>query len=108
MYQCSNLGRVKRIVGFHYRKERILKLDKTKRGYLQVHLYKKGKMKCKLIHRLVFETFYRRLLPNEDCHHLNGVKDCNLSTNLVAKDEREHTRDHNIGNKNHLGHKHSE
>ena len=47
------------------------------------------------VHRLVFEAFYRRLLPNEDCHHINSIRDCNLSTNLVARIESIHVAEHN-------------
>lgn len=103
LYQCSNWGRVKSF----YKGGRILKPNK--RGdYWEVGLYKKGqKTEWVTIHRLVFETFFRRLLPNEDCHHINEDKNCNISTNLVARDSYIHLRDHNIGNQKCKGKKFS-
>lgn len=57
LYQVSDMGRVKSL---KFGKERILKSIKTKNGYLQVDLSKKGKTKKYLIHRLVAQAF----LPN--------------------------------------------
>lgn len=92
LYQVSNLGRVRSLI-----RNIIIKQDVLRNGYIMIHLYKN---KCKhniLLHRLVFETFYRRLLPNEDCHHINQMKECNISTNLVAKDSVEHNSYHHKG-----------
>ena len=95
LYQVSNLGRVKRL--FKNGKEKIKKGTITN-GYVQVTLHKRG---CKrifpFVHRLVFEAFYRRLLPNEDCHHLNEVRNCNICTNLVAIDHSLHETKHKKG-----------
>ena len=83
-YEVSNFGRVR------YKKtQRLLALCTLKSGYVRVHF--------DYVHRLVFEAFYRRLLPNEHCHHLNRMKNCNISTNLVAKDKRLHIAEHNTG-----------
>lgn len=56
LYQVSNFGRVKRLAGKGCRQERILK-PQNKNGYLRIHLYKEGKMKNFLIHRLVGMAF---------------------------------------------------
>lgn len=95
IYQVSNFSRVKHLVGFGCRKERILKQTYDDDGYFRVLLKKRGqKPKSKKVHRLVFEAFYRRLLPNEDCHHINKNTKCNISTNLVARDHSLHTKEH--------------
>lgn len=108
LYQASNFGRVKSLNYKRTGKERILVPFKDGRGYLQVTLCKKGqKNKNMKIHKLVFETFYRRLLPNEECHHINHDVECNISTNLVARDAFLHNSEHKKNNKNFLGHHHS-
>lgn len=94
LYQVSNLGRVK---SFHWNRETILS-GKKNDGYIQVVLCKKGeKTIYPFLHDLVFEAFYRRLLPNEDVHHINQVRDCNVSTNLVAIDKAFHVQNHQKG-----------
>jgi hypothetical protein len=46
-------------------------------------------------HRVVWEQANGRLLlPTEDVHHVNGVKDDNRPENLVALTRREHLRSH--------------
>lgn len=74
---------------------RWMKSGKTHEGHLQIHLDDN----YHLVHRLVFETFYRRLLPNEVVHHLNQEKNCNLVTNLVAWDDFRHRQFHHKGKK---------
>lgn len=99
LYKVSNFGNVKSLNYRHTGKEQLLKQVKDQDGYFKVKLFKHGqKPKMCTVHRLVFESFYRRLLPNEDCHHLNQEKSCNVSTNLVAKDDSLHEREHMLGN----------
>lgn len=57
LYEVSNWGRVKRLAGKGCRQERILKPQKRNNGYLAVILYKEGKMKSFLVHRLVGIAF---------------------------------------------------
>ena len=71
-YEVSNLGRVKSIRG---NREIIMK-QQIENGYCFVAFKFKRNGKWgygykKAVNRLVFEAFYRRLLLNEDCHHLN-------------------------------------
>lgn len=99
LYQVSNWGRAKSLNYRRTGKEQILKLRKVGGGYYQVTLRKNNKDHQLFIHRLVFEAFYRKLLPNEDCHHINKNRDCNISTNLVARDESEHESGHHRGKK---------
>ncbi len=54
LYQVSNWGRVKSL---KYGKERILKSGKNTSSYLIVRLWKDGKQKCFLVHRLVGMAF---------------------------------------------------
>lgn len=78
-YQVSNLGRVK-----NKRSGRILKLNKTGRGYLSVvvSLGSSKKTKCIRVHRAVAELF----IPNPNnlpqVNHINGDKTCNEYWNL--------------------------
>lgn len=95
-YEVSNLGRVRR-----KKNKRIRKLTKVN-DYNTIRFTDKNPVG---VHRLVFEAFYRRLLPNEDCHHINGIRDCNIWTNLVAKDKSIHLHDHKIGVKQTEEHK---
>ena len=106
LYQVSNLGRVRRF--YKNGKIRIRKNVKVK-NYLQISLTKKGcKTSHPLVHVLVFETFCRRLLPNEDVHHVDGCTTNNVLSNLVAKDSIIHRRAHKMGNKWNVGKKHSQ
>ena len=94
LYQVSNIGRVKSLkriiinsVGRRKTvKERILKQQKVKEGYLHVSLCKNGKVKQLNVHRLVAQTFitipeYLKDIPIEklDVGHLktlsNGLED---------------------------------
>ena len=98
LYQVSNLGRVK---SKRNGKEVIMK-QQIENGYCFVafKFKKNGKWSNgskKSVNRLVFEAFYRRLLPNEDCHHLNSIRNDNRPENLVAKDKSLHVREHNLG-----------
>ncbi len=62
LYQVSNLGRVKSLGNSKTRKEKILKPQTTRYGYLQVQLWKNGKAKFHTVHRLVALAF----IPNPD------------------------------------------
>ena len=84
-YQVSNFGRVKSI---KFGKERILKTFKNKDGYFFVVLYKNGKKKIHLVHRLVVDAFLE--IP-EELKHLKGTrylqvnhKDENKQNNVVS------------------------
>lgn len=92
LYRVSSQGRVMSLI-----RNLIIKQDVLQNGYIMVHLYKNKRRHDILLHRLVFETFYRRLLPNEDCHHINEMKECNISVNLVARDGAEHNSFHHKG-----------
>ena len=76
LYEVSDQGRVRSL---KFGKERILKPVRTPKGYLQVSLYKNGKMKPIRIHRLVAQTF----IPNPDNLPEVNHKDENKENNSV-------------------------
>ena len=82
LYEVSNLGRVKSLNYNHTGKERILKPGKVGNGYLQVGLWKNGKEKRFLVHRLVAIAF----LPNPEglpeVNHRNEDKTNNVVSNI--------------------------
>ena len=90
-YQVSNLGRVKSLERIIIKKngvkqtirERILKIQTDKDGYLQVSLYKgSGKMKTFKVHRLVCEAFHENP-ENKPCvNHIDEDKTNNTVGNL--------------------------
>lgn len=82
LYQVSNLGNVKSLNYRKTGKEKILKSAK-KSGYPFVVLYKDGKVKQTLIHRLVASAF----IPNTDnkpcIDHINTNRTDNRVENLM-------------------------
>ena len=79
LYKVSNIGRVKSL---KYGKERILKGSKDSNGYLQVSLYKEGKMKTYRVHRLVAEVFLENPENLPEVNHLSEDKTDNSLENL--------------------------
>lgn len=81
-YQVSNLGNVKSLNYGRTGKEKILQPSIKKNGYLMVKLWKDGKLKQYLIHRLVAKAF----IPNPNgypcVNHKNELKTDNRATNL--------------------------
>ena len=81
LYEISNFGRVKSLNYHRTGVEKIMRPHKAN-GYLRVNLYKDGKIKHFLIHRLVAEAF----LPNpeglEQVNHRDEVKTNNCVENL--------------------------
>lgn len=94
-HEVSNIGRVR-----NKKTKRILKLQKVD-GYLTVKL--KYNESPQRVHRLVFEAFYRRLLPNEIVHHISQVRTQNETTNLVAWDRARHGEFHADENREEIG-----
>lgn len=90
LYQISNLGRVKSLNYNQTGREQVLKPAKNNYGYLVVNLYKNGKQKMFLVHRLVTTAFLPNLFDFEQVNH----KDENKENNFVGTPEN----DFNDGN----------
>ena len=90
LYQVSNLGRIKslgrfvdRLASGHcWQEERILKPHKTKYGYLNVILSKKGKTKTFSVHRWVALAFIPNPENKPQIDHINADKTNNTVNNL--------------------------
>lgn len=87
LYQVSSLGRVKSVkkVDNLNRKveEKILKPGNNDRGYLQVSLYKNGKVKRYYVHRLVAQAFIPNDIPERNCiDHIDTNTQNNTIQNL--------------------------
>lgn len=88
-YQASNYGRIKSVEkmvwnGYQFwkREEKILKLTRDKKGYLNVGLSKNGKFKRCKVHRLIAKTFIPNLNNLPQINHINGIKTDNRVKNL--------------------------
>lgn len=82
LYQISNWGRVKSLNYNRTGKERLLKNSIDKYGYFCITLYKNGKKKKFLIHRLVAETFIPNTNNLPQVNHINEDKTDNRVENL--------------------------
>lgn len=88
-YQVSNLGRIKSLSraivykdgSIKHRKERIMKAQ-VLRGYCGVNLYKGGKYKLVLVHRLVADAFLPKAPGKTEVDHINTVRSDNRVENL--------------------------
>lgn len=90
LYQVSNQGRIKSLERKIIRKdgkslpikERILKPEKTKKGYNLVSLQKNGNRKIFSVHRLVTHMFCSGYFEGAEVDHINTIKDDNRAENL--------------------------
>lgn len=84
IYQVSNRGRVKRIVGSKRAVPgQILRPFHDKAGYLRVDLFRDGKRTGKLVHRLVLEEHVGSApSPKHEGNHKSGGRDDNCVENL--------------------------
>ena len=89
-YMVSNFGRVKSLYdGRHHKfREKILKYNRTRSGYLTVALYKNGIQKRYLIHRLVAEAFIQNPLNLSEVNHKDENKENNSAENLEFCDHK--------------------
>lgn len=97
LYWVSDLGRVKSLNYHRTGKEKILRPVKTIYGYLQVGLYKDGKVKYFRVHRLVWTAFNGPIPPGMQVNHINEEKtDCRLTNlNLMTCKENINWGTHN-------------
>lgn len=81
LYDASNFGRVRSL---KYGKIRILKPCKNTKGYLHVCLWKDGKYKYFLVHRLVWEIFNGPIPEGYEINHIDENVGNNCLSNLLA------------------------
>lgn len=82
-YEVSSLGRVRSLMDNKgNRRIKIRKTRLTKRGYLYLNLWIKGKMHTKVVHKLVAEAFLDKPDNAQCINHINGVKTDNRVENL--------------------------
>ena len=105
LYQVSNLGRIKGIKrevkrngNVYHWKERFLKPQKEKNGYIRFILSKDGRMHRVLIHRAVAEAFIENKQNKPQVNHKNGNKEDNNVNNLEWVTAQENTL-HSLANK---------
>ena len=79
-YEVSSLGRVRRAVPDSLgRPCRVLKPNRLSKGYLQVGLYRDGKVHPVLVHVLVAKAFIPNPLNLPQVNHLGENGDCRAS-----------------------------
>jgi hypothetical protein len=85
-YEVSNMGRVRSLDRIdsnnHPIKGCMVKLHKQNNGYLLVDLYKNGKRKHHLIHRLVAQAFIPNPKNKSEVDHINTDRTDNRVENL--------------------------
>lgn len=93
LYEVSSAGRVK---GLSRRDslgravpERILRPNPVSAGYMAVDLFKAGRRKMSLVHRLVARAFLENPLGLPQVNHLDGSKDNNSKGNLEWSSPRD-------------------
>lgn len=83
LYEVSNYGRVKSLGnGICNSKKKILLPSKNTCGYLRIMLYKNGKSKRFLVHRLVACSFLPNWCNEEQVNHIDEDKQNNHVENL--------------------------
>lgn len=112
LYEVSNKGRIKSLAknaGNSPRKKRIRKLKETRHGYLNVSLWKFGKSKHPLVHRLVAMAFLPNPCNYPEVNHLDGDrKNANVENLEWCTTSQNIKHAFKIGNKNNRGENHSQ
>lgn len=85
LYQASSLGRIRSLDRFdgrmHWIKGRILCQTSNKLGYKRLSLFKEGKDKKVIVHRIIAATFLGNH-PSLDVNHIDGNPSNNAISNL--------------------------
>lgn len=88
LYDVSDLGAVRSHYGG---KVRYLKCHKAENGYIQVALYKNGKGKGLLVHRIEWEAFHCPIPDGMQIDHINTIRDDNRLSNLRVVTSKENS-----------------
>lgn len=94
LYRVSNLGRI-----YSIRTNKYLRLNKHKCGYLKTILFKDGKSKTFLVHRLVASNFIENPSQYREVNHIDGDKTNNVVTNLewcTVSENTKHAYNNNL------------
>ena len=90
LYEVSNMGRVRSL-----RRNIVISARKREKdGYVTCNLSKEGSVKCKLVHRLVAETFIPNKESKPEVNHIDGNKQNNSIKNLqwvTASENQRHS-----------------
>lgn len=92
LYEVSDLGRVRTLNYHRTGKVKVMRPGLGKNGYLVVNLCKDGKMKCFLVHRLVYESFIGDIPAGMTIDHVNNVKTDNRLSNLQLLTQGDNAR----------------
>ena len=95
-YQVSDHARVRSLPRKNVAHERILKPALVRGGYCIVALSKRGKIKTKLTHRLLLESFVGPCPNGMEAMHLDGDSSNNCLDNLMWGTPEENYRDRNL------------
>ena len=94
VYQVSDLGRVRSRNSGEWK---VLRARKNRCGYLYLNLYKYGKSKTVMVHRLVAQAFiYNDDESKNEINHINEDKTDNKVSNLEYCDRQYNTTYNNI------------
>lgn len=88
-YQVSNMGNVKSLNYRSTGQEKILKQIFNAVGYPQVGLYKDGKMKWHMTHKLVAQAFIDNPDNKPRISHINTIRADNRAENLCWASQKE-------------------
>lgn len=94
LYAITSCGKV-----WSYRRKKFLKPKIDRYGYVLYHLYKGGKEKFALAHRLVAQAYIPNPENKPDINHLNEIKTDNHTNNLEWSTTKENCNHGNRNNK---------
>jgi hypothetical protein len=81
-YEDYSITREGKVFSYKTSKEKELKLNRDKDGYLLVNLFKFGKGKTLKVHRIVAETYIPNTKNKPQVNHINEIKDDNKLENI--------------------------
>lgn len=93
LYKVSNLGRIR-----NCKSGKLVMQSITINGYKRITLYKDGKPKTKLVHRIVAESFLNNPFDYNIVNHIDGNKLNNIVTNLEWCTQSQNILHHYKGN----------